>query len=107
MVSCGYLVWPASLIVSGRPGAFLQGAEPLRKADLIVLGQRLVAEQNNEMLVPGVENFGERRIRDILAQIDARNFGAQRAAITALLSSVMSVPPYAPGCRTTNTEQLA
>ena len=55
----------------GRPRAFLQCAEALREADLVVLGQRLAAEQNDEMLVPDVEDFGERLGRQILAQIDA------------------------------------
>ena len=44
----------------GRPRALLQDTEVLSKADLVVLGQLLVAEQQNEMLMPGVDDLGER-----------------------------------------------
>src|ERR1700738_4508374 len=43
----------------GRASAFLQHAEMPGEADLLVLGELLVPEHKNEMLVPGVENVGD------------------------------------------------
>ncbi len=55
----------------GRP-------EHFREADLILLAQLLIAQQDHEMLVPGVPDLGADVFIDVLAQIDADDFGAER-----------------------------
>ena len=56
---------------------FRRRAEALGEADLIVLGQRLVAQQDDQMLVPGTEDLLKTRIVEGLAQIDADNLRAE------------------------------
>ena len=61
-----------------RPVARFQDTEMLGEADLLVLGQLLIAEHDHEVPVPGVENGRDRLRRRLLAQIDADDFGAER-----------------------------
>src|SRR3954454_5984288 len=47
------------------------------EADLLVLGQFLIAEHDHQVLMPGVENGRDRLRRRLLAQVDADDFGTQ------------------------------
>jgi hypothetical protein len=51
--------------------------EFFREADLILLAQLLIAQQNDEVLVPGVADLREGAIVDLLPEIDADDLGAQ------------------------------
>jgi len=53
-------------------------AEPLRKGDLLVLIQRLAAQQDDEVLVPGVEDAREIGVGHRLRRIDAADLRAER-----------------------------
>ena len=60
-------------------GVNLRGrAEFCRETDLILLGQLLIAQQNEEVLVPGIPNVREDIVVDLLPQVDADDLGAQR-----------------------------
>ena len=52
--------------------------EHLGKAHLRVLVQRLVAQQDHQILVPGVEKFLLERLVDRIAQVDSHDLGAER-----------------------------
>ena len=49
----------------------------LGEADLILLGELLVPQQDHEVLVPGGENLLEGLIVEARAQIHSRDFGPQ------------------------------
>src|SRR5262245_61489994 len=51
--------------------------EFFREADLIVLAQLLVAQQDDEVRVPGVADLREGAIVDLLPEIDPDDLGAQ------------------------------
>src|SRR6476620_5090573 len=53
----------------GRP-------ETLAEPDLIVLGQMLIPEEDNQTLVPCIENLRKYLIAHRFAQINTRDFGA-------------------------------
>src|SRR6202035_1550193 len=55
-----------------------QRSEALGKTHLIVLGQVLIPQQNDEVVVPAVEDVGEGRVAQRPGQIDAEDFGAER-----------------------------
>jgi hypothetical protein len=52
-------------------------AEAFSKPNLIVFGQLLAAQQDDQMLMPGIEHVPGKRIVDGIAQIDADNFRAK------------------------------
>ena len=51
--------------------------EFFREANLILFGQLLTAQKDDEVAVPGVSNLLEDVILDLLAQIDADDLDAQ------------------------------
>ncbi len=60
-------------------GGDLRGrTERLGEAHLRVLVERLVAQQDHQMLMPGVEEFLLERLVDRIAQVDAQDLGAER-----------------------------
>src|SRR4029450_5649530 len=48
------------------------------EANLVLLAQLLIAQQNHEILVPGVLDLREGVVGDVPAQVDADDLGAQR-----------------------------
>src|SRR5579862_5631664 len=58
------------------PAALLQDAEMPCEPDLLVLGQRLISEHNNEVLMPDLDNLGDRFRGQILAEVYIDDFGA-------------------------------
>src|SRR5262249_45338605 len=56
----------------GRPEGF-------GKAHLNILVEDLIAQQDDEMLVPGIEEFLLERLVDCVTQIDAEDFCAERS----------------------------
>src|SRR3954451_19973800 len=69
-------------MLDAREGAagtrFRRRAEIFGKSHLVVLVERLVAQQNHQMLVPGIEKFLLEPLVDRIAQVDAENFRAER-----------------------------
>ncbi len=61
-----------------RPSALLQHPEMPREADLLLLGQCLAAEHDDEMFMPDREDVGDRLRRQLVPKIDAQNFGTER-----------------------------
>jgi len=60
-------------------GVDLRGrSEFCREPDLVLLAQLLIAQQNDEVLVPGVPDKREETVVDLLPQVDADDLGAQR-----------------------------
>ena len=57
--------------------AFLQRAEMPGEADLLILGQLLVPEDQHELLMPRVDNLAEDSGREVLPQIEPDDFSAQ------------------------------
>jgi hypothetical protein len=57
---------------------FRRRPEIFGKSHLVVLVERLVAQQNNQMLVPGIEQFLLELLVNRIAQVDAENFRAER-----------------------------
>ena len=78
IVSSGCLIFEASLRASGGRRRCCKHPEMPREADLLVLGQCLVAEHDDEMFMPGVEDVGDRLRRQLVPKIDAENFGTER-----------------------------
>jgi hypothetical protein len=62
----------------GRERDFRRRAERLGKTHLGVFVERLVAQQDHQVLVPGVEEFLLERVVDRIAQVDAQNLRAER-----------------------------
>ena len=60
----------------GRP-------ETLAEPDLIVLGQMLIPEEDNQTLVPCIQNLRKYLIAHRFAQINTRDFGANSLEPTA------------------------
>jgi hypothetical protein len=50
----------------------------LGETDFVLLAQLLVAQEDHEVLVPGVPNSREGEIVDLAAQIDTDDLGAER-----------------------------
>jgi hypothetical protein len=59
-------------------GDFGRHAEAFGKAHLGIFVQRLIAQQENEMLVPSIEEFLLERVVNWIAQVDAQYFGPER-----------------------------
>ena len=96
-------------------GVFRRRAEGLGEAHLRVLVERLVAQQNHQVLVPGIEEFLLERVVDRVAQVDAHDFRAERgrkrrtltvegffcrvlAVVSMIFSPGASFLPTVPGC---------
>ena len=63
-----------ALRVRAAGGGFRRRTERLGKAHLGVFVERLVAQEDHQTLVPGVEKFLPERLVDRIAQVDAQNF---------------------------------
>src|SRR5215510_10151122 len=59
-------------------GDWCRRAEHLGKAHLRVLIERLVAQQDHQILMPGVEKRLLERVVDRIAQVDTQDLGAER-----------------------------
>jgi hypothetical protein len=71
---------PALLVAAHgfRPRTFLQRTEIAGEAHLVFLGEILIAEQEDQMLVPSELDLAERRPIELPPQIDAADLGAER-----------------------------
>ena len=67
------------MALNARPGGgWCRRSEILSKSHLSVFIERLVAQQDHQMPVPGVEEFLLERVADRIAQVDAQDFHAER-----------------------------
>ncbi len=53
-------------------------SETFGESDLVLLRELLIAQENDEVLVPDVQHLRSKPIVHRLAQIDSDDFGAQR-----------------------------
>jgi len=60
-------------------GVFDRFAEAFGQRHLLRRGHRLVAEEDNQVFQPGLPDFGDFRVGQVLREIDAADFRAERS----------------------------